>query len=111
MLTGFRFRREFHVLPWLKFNISKTGVSATIGPEQAHLTVGSHGTYVYVDLPGKGIYFQRKLGPLMDDVSGAEEPKKATDDKQESQENAPAIELGFLDQLIFGEAAADFMDA
>jgi tetratricopeptide (TPR) repeat protein len=114
MLTGFRFRREFRVLPWLKFNVSKSGVSATIGPEKAHLTIGSHGTYVYVDVPGKGTYFQRKLGPLMEDMSGREESdkgKKETEAKEKSQEVKPAIDLKPLDRFVYGPAAADFIDA
>jgi tetratricopeptide (TPR) repeat protein len=111
MLTGFRFRREFKVLPWLKFNISKSGISATLGPDKAHVTVGSHGTYFYMDLPGKGTYFQRKLGPMLDDLNGKDKSDKVKADDQQTEENAPLIELGLRDKLFLVPTESYFVDA
>lgn len=113
MLTGFRFRREIDVLPWLQFNISKTGVSATIGPDPAHVTVGSHGTYVYADVPGKGTYFRRKWGPLKEDLFGddEEEQEKQENEEQQEQEEEPIIDYGIFQRIISMPEESAFVDA
>lgn len=113
MLTGFRFRREIDVLPWLKINISKTGLSATIGPEAAHVTVGSHGTYVYVDVPGKGTYFRRKLDPMMEDIRGTDDEDKEKDSKENEQakQDENTIDFGILDRLVADSTETAFVQS
>jgi len=54
---GFRFRRSFRVLPGLKVNVSKSGVSESIGRRGAWFTIGSRGTRSMVGLPGTGLSF------------------------------------------------------
>src|ERR1700730_10631921 len=51
----FRFRRSFRVLPDLRLNLSKSGVSTSIGRRGAWFTVGPKGTRTTVGLPGTGI--------------------------------------------------------
>ncbi|MCA9913881.1 MAG: DUF4236 domain-containing protein [Anaerolineae bacterium] len=115
MFTGFRFRREIDVLPWLQFNISKTGVSATVGPDDLHVTVGSHGTYVYSDLPGKGTYFRRKWEPMMDDLTGEDEEEHESQESDEEGENPTEseaiIEQGFFERIISVPEESAFVDA
>lgn len=50
----FRFRRSFRLFPGLRFNLSKSGVSASVGVKGLHYTVGSKGTRTTVGLPGSG---------------------------------------------------------
>ncbi|NJL94911.1 MAG: DUF4236 domain-containing protein [Anaerolineae bacterium] len=117
MFTGFRFRREINVLPWLQFNISKTGVSATIGPELAHVTVGAHGTYVYMDMPGKGTYFRRKLGPMLEDLRSNDDENAQKENPQGEEGENPQeeaglpIDLNFLDRLMTRPKEVAFADA
>jgi hypothetical protein len=51
----FRVRRSFRVLPDLRLNLSKSGVSTSIGRCGAWFTVGPKGTRTTVGLPGTGI--------------------------------------------------------
>lgn len=110
MLTGFRFRREIDVLPWLQFNISKTGVSATVGPEAAHVTVGSHGTYVYADVPGKGTYFRRKLSGLLGD-NDTEDDQQSGEGKEQQKQQEEIIDYGFFERIISAPEESAFVDA
>ncbi|GAB4510157.1 MAG: hypothetical protein OHK0046_06430 [Anaerolineae bacterium] len=125
-LPGFRFRREIDVLPWLKINISKTGVSASIGPEDIHITTGTHGTYIYSDVPGKGTWFRRKLGPFLEDLRGGDDddsdkakssrkssssaPADEAQTRQEEINTAPP-QLNFLERMVMRPTEINFVDA
>lgn len=62
---GLRFRRTFKVFPGVHLNISKGGVSASIGVPGATLNVGKNGAQLTGGIPGTGIsYRQRLAGPL-----------------------------------------------
>lgn len=50
-----RFRRTFHILPGVRINISRGGISTTIGPRGAHLTFDKRGVRQTVGLPGTGL--------------------------------------------------------
>jgi hypothetical protein len=50
-----RFRRTFHILPGVRINISRGGISTTIGPRGAHLTFNKQGVRQTVGLPGTGL--------------------------------------------------------
>jgi len=52
---GFRFSRRFTVGPGLRLNVSKSGVSASVGRKGAWLTVGPKRTRATVGLPGTGL--------------------------------------------------------
>jgi hypothetical protein len=54
---GFRFRRTVRLLPGLRLNLSKSGVSASVGTRGAWLTFGRNGRRVTVGLPGTGISY------------------------------------------------------
>lgn len=54
---GFRFRRSFRVFPGLRLNLSKSGVSTSIGDRGAWFTVGPRGTRATVGLPGSGLSY------------------------------------------------------
>ena len=54
---GFRFQRRFRILPGLRLNISKSGISTSIGTRGAWLTVGTRGTRTTVGIPGTGLSY------------------------------------------------------
>jgi Protein of unknown function (DUF4236) len=52
-----RFRRTFRIGPGLRLNLSKSGVSASVGRRGLWLTVGPRGTRETIGLPGTGISY------------------------------------------------------
>jgi len=67
---GFRFRHSFKLIPGIKLNLSKGGVSASLGTRGAWFTLGAKGTRATVGLPGTGMsytsyspYKKRKFAP------------------------------------------------
>lgn len=52
---GWRFRRSVKVLPGVRLNISKSGISTSIGGPGATLNIGPKGTRQTVGLPGSGV--------------------------------------------------------
>ena len=55
---GFRFRRTFTILPGIKVNLGKEGLSSvSFGRRGAKMTVGKNGTRQTVGLPGSGLSF------------------------------------------------------
>ena len=54
---GFRFRRSVKLLPGVRLNFSKSGVSTSIGARGAHVTVGHGQVRETVGLPGTGLSY------------------------------------------------------
>ena len=54
---GWRFRRSVRLIPGVRINFSKSGVSTSIGGRGAWLTVGRRGTRATVGIPGTGISY------------------------------------------------------
>jgi hypothetical protein len=53
----FRFRRSFRVVPGVRLNLSKTGVSTSVGRRGLWFTLGPRGTRSTVGLPGTGVSY------------------------------------------------------
>ena len=60
---GFRFSRRISVLPGLRLNLSRSGVSTSIGGRGAWLTFGRKGPRATVGLPGSGLSYTTTLAP------------------------------------------------
>jgi hypothetical protein len=58
---GFRFRRSLRLAPGLRLNLSKTGLSATLGRPGASVNVGRRGVRGTVGLPGTGLSYETRL--------------------------------------------------
>jgi len=58
-----RFTRRFSVIPGLRLNLSKSGVSASIGHRGAWYTVGPRGRRATLGVPGTGLYWTEKIPP------------------------------------------------
>ena len=69
---GFRFNRRIRILPGIRLNLGKGGVSTSIGKRGAWLTVGKRGTRVTVGLPGTGLSYTRSA------QASASSPRLAT---------------------------------
>jgi hypothetical protein len=68
---GFRFRRTLKILPGVRINLSRSGVSSTVGVRGASVTVGKRGTYANVGVPGSGVSYRTKVGPGVDEAIDA----------------------------------------
>jgi hypothetical protein len=54
---GLRFRRTLGILPGVRLNFSKSGVSTSVGVRGAHVTLGRTGVRTTVGLPGSGLSY------------------------------------------------------
>lgn len=61
---SFRFRRTFRIAPGLRLNLSKSGVSASVGRRGLWFTVGPRGTRETIGIPGTGLSYteQQRIG-------------------------------------------------
>lgn len=50
-----RFRRTFKVLPGVRLNVSRHGISTTVGARGMHLTFNRYGVRQSLGLPGTGL--------------------------------------------------------
>jgi hypothetical protein len=69
---GFRFTRRLAILPGLRLNASRSGLSLSIGHRGAWVTIGGRrGTRVTVDVPGiKGMYLTETIPPAAPSHAG-----------------------------------------
>jgi hypothetical protein len=54
---GLRFRRSFRLIPGIRLNLGKSGVSTSIGRRGAWFTVGPKGARATVGIPGTGLSY------------------------------------------------------
>lgn len=54
----FRFRKTFSIFPGVRINLSKTGVSSSIGGNGATVNVGKNGPMVTLGIPGTGLSYR-----------------------------------------------------
>jgi hypothetical protein len=59
---GWRFRQSFKVIPGVRLNLSKSGLSCSIGGAPLTLNVGPRGVYGTASVPGTGISYRQKFG-------------------------------------------------
>lgn len=59
---GVRFHRVLSILPGLRINLSKSGLSTSVGPRGADVNIGRHGVTTNAGIPGTGVSYRSKLG-------------------------------------------------
>src|SRR5579864_1151617 len=59
---GWRFRHSFKVIPGVRLNLSKSGLSASIGGAPFTMNVGPRGVIGTASLPGTGISYRHHFG-------------------------------------------------
>ena len=88
---GWSFRRRIKVIPGVYLNVSKRGVSTTVGVRGASLTFRGDGTYANVGIPGTGISNRQKLSGRRSENSSsfAVIPPEATPHLDQSSTPSP----------------------
>ena len=59
---GFRFQKRISILPGVRINLSKGGVSTSLGPRGADVNIGKNGITANAGIPGTGLSYRQKLG-------------------------------------------------
>lgn len=77
-----RFHRQFTLFPGVKVNVSKTGMSITIGGKGFHLNFSKRGVMQTTNLPGKGLSHRSYI--LKND---GDDETKEEDEKQSSSKS------------------------
>jgi hypothetical protein len=95
---AFRFRQSFRLLPGVRLNLSKSGISASLGIRGAHVTVGPRGTTTSVGLPGTGLSYTSRIPFKSSDVHSPDQnngalpaPVTATNATEEPDGNQPSM--------------------
>jgi hypothetical protein len=57
---GLRFRRSFKVLPGIRLNVSKTGLSTSIGSKGATVNVQGNRVRQTIGIPGSGLSYSQE---------------------------------------------------
>jgi hypothetical protein len=71
---SWRFRKSFKVLPGVRLNLTRHGLSATLGAAPFSLNVGPRGVYSNVSIPGTGIWNRQRLDPPPPTTPGERHP-------------------------------------
>ena len=58
---GWRYRKQIKILPGVKLNISKSGISTSVGRRGASLNFSKRGTRATVGLPGTGLSYSTTI--------------------------------------------------
>ena len=56
-----RFNKRFKIAPGVKINLSKTGVSTTVGVRGASVNIGKKGVHANAGIPGTGLSTRTKI--------------------------------------------------
>lgn len=85
---GWRFRKSFKLLPGVRINLSKSGISTTLGVSPFSINLGARGTHANFNLPGTGISFRQRVGyPTRQQTS----PSLAPTPTPFEQSNSPTV--------------------
>jgi len=57
-----KYRKRVTLFPGVRLNISRSGISTTIGVPGASINLGRRGTYFNAGIPGTGLYDRRRIG-------------------------------------------------
>ncbi len=71
---GFRFRRSLRIAPGLRINLSRSGVSTSIGRRGAWFTFGPRGTRETIGVPGSGVYYTAQQQPHPEQAPHLQQP-------------------------------------
>ncbi|WP_298248414.1 DUF4236 domain-containing protein [uncultured Christiangramia sp.] len=56
-----RYRNRIKLAPGVNINLSKSGISTTVGPKGANINIGKNGSYLNTGIPGTGLYNRNKI--------------------------------------------------
>ncbi|RZJ81959.1 MAG: DUF4236 domain-containing protein [Flavobacterium sp.] len=75
------FRKRIKIIPGVHLNISKRGISTTIGVKGASINFSNRGTYLNTSIPGLGLYNRQQIGGRNN--SGTRQPANFPNDQPE----------------------------
>jgi len=81
---AFRFRRTIRLAPGIRLNISKSGVSTTVGPRGASVSIGKRGIYANTGIPGTGMSYRTRIDKKAPKTAGPV-PKVRPEEKTANQ--------------------------
>jgi hypothetical protein len=58
---SWRFRKSFKVIPGVRLNLTRNGLSATLGAAPFSVNIGPKGTYANMSIPGTGIWDRERI--------------------------------------------------
>ena len=102
---GFRFFRRMNILPGVRLNFSKTGISPSFGVRGARVTLGRTGVRKTVGIPGTGLFYtevgssKRHRGRS----GGQAEPPPLPQPQHK-------LDLGFFERLLTPKDERAFVD-
>ena len=68
---GWRFRQSFTIVPGLRLNLSKSGLSASIGGAPFTMNIGPNGVMGTASIPGTGVSYRHHFGTTPADQPNA----------------------------------------
>ncbi|MDO4955603.1 MAG: DUF4236 domain-containing protein [Bacteroidales bacterium] len=94
---AWNYRKRIKIAPGLHVNVSKGGISTSVGVRGASMTFGQKGTYVNTGIPGTGFYSRKKI-----DGHKNASPLVNTQniDKQRAQNSPSAYVVGIIGCLL-----------
>jgi hypothetical protein len=98
---GWKYRKRISVFPGFKLNLSKSGMSATIGMKGFSVNMGKNGTYLNTGIPGTGIYDRIRLDNKKSD--GFNSQNNNTQNFPTSTEDNPYEIKSFQPELLSSE--------
>jgi Protein of unknown function (DUF4236)/Putative peptidoglycan binding domain len=71
---GFRFHRSVKLLPGVRLNFSRSGLSTTVGMRGASVNFGRLGTYLNTGIPGSGLSWRTRIDRHAGEAESGEVP-------------------------------------
>jgi hypothetical protein len=56
-----RYRNRIKLAPGVNINLSRSGLSTTVGPRGANVNIGKNGSYLNTGIPGTGLYNRNRI--------------------------------------------------
>ena len=70
-----KFRKRIRVFPGFTLNLSKSGMSATLGVKGCSVNIGKNGTDLNTGIPGTGLYDRKKIDNSNDSITPEQNPE------------------------------------
>ena len=98
-----RFRKTIRIGKGIKLNLSKSGVSTTIGIPGLSVNIGKKGTYLNTSIPGTGLYDRRKIsGP------SKKNDKAINNEKAKANQEKPSLSFNDYEYLLNENGSVEF---
>jgi len=100
---GFRFFRRMNIVPGLRLNFSKSGISPSFGFRGARITIGRTGARRTIGIPGTGLFYTEVVG--VRDGRGRRRRQVETPPTPRHK-----LDLGFFERLLTPRDERAFVD-